>query len=51
MALNLANYEKKAAASVKTFWRNRNAAHKKQIQSGKSDAVIKYTRLFCMRIS
>ncbi|MBP6506730.1 MAG: hypothetical protein KA257_04125 [Opitutaceae bacterium] len=38
MALNLANYEKKAAASVKTFWRNRNAAHKKQIQSGKSDA-------------
>jgi len=38
MALNLANYQKKAAESVKAFWGNRDAAHKKQIEAGKSDA-------------
>lgn len=38
MALNLANYQKKAADSVKAFWGNRDAAHKKQIEAGKSDA-------------
>jgi|GEM_PF-3288853 len=38
MALNLANYEKKAAQSVKTFWGNRAAAHQKQIDAGKPDA-------------
>jgi hypothetical protein len=38
MALNLANYEKKAAQSVKTFWGNRDAARQKQIEAGKTDA-------------
>lgn len=38
MALNLANYQKKASESVKAFWGNRDAAHKKQIEAGKSDA-------------
>ncbi len=38
MALNLANYQKKAAESVKAFWGNRDAARKKQIEAGKSDA-------------
>jgi type II restriction enzyme len=38
MGLNLANYEKKAAESVKAFWGNRAAARKKQMEAGKSDA-------------
>ena len=38
MGLNLVNYEKKAAESVKAFWGNRAAARKKQIDAGKSDA-------------
>ncbi len=38
MALNLANYEKQATKSVKAFWGNRDAAQKKQIAAGKSDA-------------
>ncbi|MFA6962819.1 MAG: PaeR7I family type II restriction endonuclease [Opitutaceae bacterium] len=38
MALNLANYEKKAAQSVKAFWGNRDAARQKQIEAGKVDA-------------
>jgi hypothetical protein len=38
MALNLANYQKKAAESVKAFWGNRDAALKKQIEAGKTDA-------------
>lgn len=38
MAINLANYEKKAARSVKTFWGNREAASQKQIEGGKADA-------------
>ena len=38
MALNLANYQENAAESVKAFWGNRDAALKKQIEAGKSDA-------------
>jgi type II restriction enzyme len=38
MSLNLANYEKKAAQSVKAFWGNRDAARQKQIEAGKTDA-------------
>ena len=38
MSLNLSNYQKKAKESVKAFWGNRDAAHKKQIEAGKSDA-------------
>lgn len=38
MALDLANYEIKAAESVKAFWGNREAARKKQIEAGKVDA-------------
>jgi len=38
MPLNLANYQKKAAESVKAFWGNRDAALQKQIEAGKSDA-------------
>ena len=38
MALKLANYQKKAAESVKAFWGNRDAAHKKQIEAGKAEA-------------
>jgi hypothetical protein len=38
MALNLANYQKKAAESVKAFWGNRDAARQKQIEAGKIDA-------------
>lgn len=38
MALNLANFEKNAAESIKAFWGNRRAALKKQIEAGKSDA-------------
>ena len=38
MAINLADYEKKAAKAVKAFWGNRDAAQKKQLASGKADA-------------
>ncbi len=38
MALNLAEYQKKATKAVKVFWSTRDIAHKKQIESGKSDA-------------
>lgn len=38
MALNLANYQKKAAESVKAFWGNRDASRKKQVEVGKADA-------------
>jgi hypothetical protein len=37
MALNLVNYRRKVPESVKAFWGNREAAKKKQIESGKSD--------------
>ena len=37
MALNLVDYEGKARAAVRAFWRNREAARKKQIASGKAD--------------
>lgn len=38
MALNLANYQKKATESVKAFWGNRDAALQKQIEAGNVDA-------------
>lgn len=38
MALNLADYHRKATDSVKAFWGNREAALKKQIEAGKADA-------------
>jgi hypothetical protein len=38
MALDLANYHTKAKDSVKAFWGNREAAHRKQIEAGKADA-------------
>ena len=38
MAINLADYEKKAAKAVKAFWGSRAAAQRKQIASGKADA-------------
>lgn len=37
MALSLADYESKARRAVQTFWRTRENARKKQIESGKSD--------------
>ncbi|MGE0082325.1 MAG: PaeR7I family type II restriction endonuclease [Thiohalomonadaceae bacterium] len=37
MALDLVNYERKARAAVQAFWGNREAARKKQIESGKAD--------------
>lgn len=37
MAVNLANYKRKAKEAVKTFWRVREAARQKQIDSGKVD--------------
>ena len=38
MALDLADYEKKATKAVKMFWKSRNSAQKKQVASGKIDA-------------
>lgn len=38
MALNLADYQKKANKAVKAFWGNRDAAQIKQVEAGKSDA-------------
>ena len=37
MALDLADYERKAREAVKAFWGNREAARQKQIESGKAD--------------
>jgi type II restriction enzyme len=37
MAIDLVDYERKAHEAVQTFWRNREAARQKQIQSGKAD--------------
>lgn len=37
MAIDLANYDRKARASVKAFWRNREKARQKQIEAGTSD--------------
>ncbi len=37
MALNLVNYQQKAREAVQAFWGNREAARKKQIESGKAD--------------
>lgn len=37
MALNLVNYKQKAREAVKAFWGNREAAQRKQIESGKAD--------------
>lgn len=37
MALDLVDYERKAQAAVKAFWRNRQAAKRKQSESGKAD--------------
>ena len=37
MAINLADYERKARDSVKAFWGNREAARQKQIEAGKTD--------------
>lgn len=37
MALDLVNYEQKTCEAVKAFWRNREAAKQKQVESGKAD--------------
>lgn len=37
MSLDLANYQGKAEEAVKAFWGNREAARRKQIESGKAD--------------
>ncbi|MHB8347388.1 MAG: PaeR7I family type II restriction endonuclease [Acidiferrobacterales bacterium] len=37
MALDLADYERKAREAVKAFWGNREAARQKPIESGKAD--------------
>ncbi|MGE0682185.1 MAG: PaeR7I family type II restriction endonuclease [Candidatus Binatia bacterium] len=37
MAINLANYKRKACDSVKAFWGNRETARQKQIEAGKAD--------------
>ena len=37
MAIDLADYEKKAKEAVKAFWGNREQARKKQVESGKAD--------------
>ena len=37
MAIDLANYEKKARKATMDFWGNREKARKKQVQSGKAD--------------
>lgn len=37
MAIDLADYEIKTKEAVKAFWRNREQARKKQIESGKTD--------------
>ena len=37
MALDLADYERKAHEAVRTFWGNRTAARQQQVKSGKTD--------------
>ena len=37
MALDLVDYERKAREAVQAFWGNREAAQKKQTESGKAD--------------
>lgn len=37
MAIELADYDRKARKAVKVFWGNREAARQKQIESGKAD--------------
>ena len=37
MALDLVDYEHKVSEAVKVFWKNREAAKQKQIESGKTD--------------
>ncbi|HAE40431.1 MAG TPA: restriction endonuclease, partial [Candidatus Riflebacteria bacterium] len=37
MALNLVDYQKKVRMAVKAFWKSREAARKKQVDSGKAD--------------
>ena len=37
MALDLADYERKAQVAVKAFWRNRDAARLKQRAAGNAD--------------
>ena len=37
MSLNLADYQNEAREAVKAFWGNREAARRKQIESGKAD--------------
>jgi hypothetical protein len=37
MALNLCDFEKKTQAAIKVFWKTRDAAKRKQKESGKSD--------------
>ena len=37
MSLDLADYQNKATEAVKAFWGNREAARRKQIESGKAD--------------
>lgn len=39
MALDLVSHEQKARKAVKVFWRNRAAARKNQIESGKANKV------------
>ena len=37
MAIDLADYERKAREAIQAFWDNREKAHQKQIESGKAD--------------
>jgi hypothetical protein len=37
MALNLSDYEQKAQEAIQAFWGNREAARRKQIESGRAD--------------
>ena len=37
MAIDLAEYERKAREAIQTFWDSREKAHQKQIESGKAD--------------
>ena len=37
MALALVNYRRKSREAVQVFWGNRDAAHRKQIESGRAD--------------
>lgn len=37
MAIDLADYERKAREAIQAFWGNREKARQKQIESGKAD--------------